>query len=226
MNDISRSKDDRRNDEESKRENGMPGGGKGRRDEVGRSGVYPMSGPHPAGNAELKEQAAWGQGERGAAGYEDHGGSELTLDSGQLLGGLNVGPGGEPQRQPPQTEAERDVPHEEWREFLDSFSRQHLDWLVTVELVTGTGRLVAIEERPLQGISFDRADDKERAYIQVGGTPDEHFTHIVDTPTSLRFEQTQTGAHEGVEITSADGTITVVRFRSAMRPEALDGIAA
>jgi len=39
---------------EKKRASGLPGGGGGRKDEVGRSGVYPMS----------------GQGERGAAGYK------------------------------------------------------------------------------------------------------------------------------------------------------------
>jgi hypothetical protein len=65
------------NDEQ--RESGMPGGGKGRRDEVGRSGVYPVSGPHPpSGDAPLHGMASWGQGERGAAGYEDHGDSEIT----------------------------------------------------------------------------------------------------------------------------------------------------
>jgi hypothetical protein len=34
---------------EKERESGLPGGGSGRKDEVGRSGVYPMSGPHPQG---------------------------------------------------------------------------------------------------------------------------------------------------------------------------------
>jgi hypothetical protein len=57
----------------------LPGGGAGGKDEVGRSGVYPMSGPHPSGNAEIRGQTSWGQGERGAAGYEDHGSSELNL---------------------------------------------------------------------------------------------------------------------------------------------------
>lgn len=64
-----------------KRESGWPGGGAGRRDEVGRSGVYPMSGPHPPGDAPLVEQACWGQGERGAAGYEDAGESELMIEN-------------------------------------------------------------------------------------------------------------------------------------------------
>jgi hypothetical protein len=62
---------------QQKQESGMPGGGQGRVDEVGRSGVYPASGPHPSGNAELRDMASWGQGERGAAGYEDSGTSEV-----------------------------------------------------------------------------------------------------------------------------------------------------
>ena len=70
-----------------KSESGLPGGGAGRKDEVGRSGVYPMSGPHPPSDAEIRGQASWGQGERGAAGYEDHGSSELSYEGGQVLGG-------------------------------------------------------------------------------------------------------------------------------------------
>ncbi len=66
-------------DKLDKRESGVPGGGAGRRDEVGGSGVYPMSGPHPKGDAPVITPAAWGQGARGAAGYEDHGESELYL---------------------------------------------------------------------------------------------------------------------------------------------------
>jgi len=71
-------------------ESGLPGGGAGRKDDVGRSGVYPASGPHPPGNAEIREQASWGQGERGAAGYEDHGSSELSYQGGQVLGGYSA----------------------------------------------------------------------------------------------------------------------------------------
>ncbi len=50
-----------------------------RRDYVGRSGVYPASGPWPQENAPVQGEASWGQGERGAAGYEDSGRSELPL---------------------------------------------------------------------------------------------------------------------------------------------------
>ena len=66
---------------ENQRESGMPGGGAGRKDEVGGSGVYPMSGPHPAGDAPIVGQTGWGQGARGDAGYEDHGESQIITQT-------------------------------------------------------------------------------------------------------------------------------------------------
>ena len=58
--------------EEAQRESGRPGGGQGRVDVVGESGVHPMSaGPTLGGRAEIRTMAEWGQGARGAAGYED-----------------------------------------------------------------------------------------------------------------------------------------------------------
>src|SRR5580765_6169275 len=83
--------------ENARRESGEPGGGQGRRDEVGPTGVYPMSSGIPEGkHLEIRTPASWGQGERGAAGYEDSGGSELIYRDGQVLGGTTAGPGGEP----------------------------------------------------------------------------------------------------------------------------------
>jgi hypothetical protein len=75
---------------DQRRESGEPGGGEGRADVVdsGRYGVDP--------NAPESIQNAYGQGARGAAGYQDSGGSELTMRDGQLLGGLTAGPNGEP----------------------------------------------------------------------------------------------------------------------------------
>ena len=78
-----------RESDEARRESGLPGGGAGRRDEVGPTGVYPMSGGLPPGkHPEIRTPASWGQGERGAAGYEDSGRSGLVWKDGQLLGGL------------------------------------------------------------------------------------------------------------------------------------------
>jgi putative phosphoribosyl transferase len=65
-------------------ESGLPGGGRGRRDEVGGSGVHPASaGPAPPGSV-IRTQAAWGQGDRGAAGAADTGPSELFFYPAEL----------------------------------------------------------------------------------------------------------------------------------------------
>jgi CheY-like chemotaxis protein len=66
-------------DEERKRESGLPGGGKGRRDVIERTGVYPVSASEGASpDAQIHGEMSWGQGERGAEGYYDHGESEIT----------------------------------------------------------------------------------------------------------------------------------------------------
>ncbi len=46
-------------------------------EEAGGSGVYPMSGPMPKGDAPVRGEEAWGQGPAGEAGYEDSGSSEI-----------------------------------------------------------------------------------------------------------------------------------------------------
>jgi hypothetical protein len=109
--------DNRKTPDDAPRESGMPGGGKVRRDEVGQSGVYPMSAGIPKGkHLEIRTPASWGQGDRGAAGYEDAGGSELVWRDGQLLGGTTAGPNGEPTidihggDRPPTEDKDRDEP--------------------------------------------------------------------------------------------------------------------
>jgi hypothetical protein len=113
----------------------------------------------------------------------------------------------------------------EWIVFLDGFSRQHEGWLASIVVATADGKLTEVVNRRLKGVSIDHADGKQRAYVEVGDTPDECLTHVVDSPTRIRFKRTRMGAHQGLEIVSADGSTTIVRFRSAMLPEMLDGIA-
>jgi hypothetical protein len=93
-------------------ESGEPGGGAGRRDEVGGSGVYPASAQNAPADAELQNQASWGQGERGAAGYEDSGPSELYFYESELRAaeqaerGQNQQRGASQQRNPSEQQGE------------------------------------------------------------------------------------------------------------------------
>jgi hypothetical protein len=81
---------------DERRESGQPGGGQGRRDEVGGSGVYPKSAGDIPEDAVIRTPQQWGQGDRGAEGYQDSGGSELIPQGDQLLGGLTSDPSGRP----------------------------------------------------------------------------------------------------------------------------------
>jgi hypothetical protein len=90
-NDSTRGKGARRSAASDKRESGEPGGGQGRRDEVGISGVYPPGAENIPGDAEVRMSGSWGGGD-----YNESGGSELVYRDGQVLGGLTAGPDGAP----------------------------------------------------------------------------------------------------------------------------------
>ena len=62
----------------ARNESGLPGGGVGRMETPGRTGIYPVSADQGAsGDAPVQGEEAFGQGDRGEAGYQDSGGSEI-----------------------------------------------------------------------------------------------------------------------------------------------------
>ena len=59
-------------DDEENRESEQPVGGQGRGEEVGASGVYDVfSREGGSGNAEIRGEMWWGEGERRDEGYEE-----------------------------------------------------------------------------------------------------------------------------------------------------------
>ena len=120
----------------------------------------------------------------------------------------------------------REIPREEWTEFLDSFSRQHEGWLVTVEVLgEEIGAQMEAEGKPLEGITAKLKNGGEDSIsIIVGRTPAEHITHNIQSPTHVRIQQAENGADIALQIESSDGETTLVRLRSVMLPEMVDGI--
>ena len=120
----------------------------------------------------------------------------------------------------------REIPREEWAEFLDIFSRQHEGWLITIEVLGAEiGAQVEAEGKPLEGITAElKGDGDDLISITVGLTPAEHVTHNITAPTHVRIEQAENGADMALQIKSSDGATTLVRLRSAMLPEMVDGI--
>jgi len=120
----------------------------------------------------------------------------------------------------------QEIPRTEWRTFLDSFSRQHEGWLATLEVFgADVGTQKEGRELPLAGVSLSsRGDETEAISIDLGTTPDEHVSHAISEPTAVWLEQTEEGANAALEIEVADGTKTLLRFRSPMPAEFVDGV--
>lgn len=120
----------------------------------------------------------------------------------------------------------KQIPKNEWPKFFDSFSRQHEGWLVTLEIfATEIGAQVEEHELTFEGIVDERdGGSGNQIIIMLGAAPDDHITHTVTGPTNVSLEQTEEGADVGLAITSEAGPVALLRFRSAMLPEMVDGV--
>lgn len=120
--------------------------------------------------------------------------------------------------------ARRDIPRDNWRTELDSFSRQHEGWIVRVDVTDASGNhRVEAENLPLQGVSTDSPNNRT-VEIMVGEQADDHVTHEIARPVSIAIEQTDGGAERALCIKGDDGSTTVVEFRAPARPEQVDGV--
>jgi hypothetical protein len=119
----------------------------------------------------------------------------------------------------------REIPREEWSTFFDAFSRQHEGWLASVEILgMEIGAQEEAHELQLVGITAESKHGEDTISIIIGENPKDHVTHTVVAPTHVRLEQAESGAHQALQIESADGEVTLIRFRSAMLPEMVDGV--
>lgn len=203
----------------TRQNSGVPGGGRGRKDVVRGSGVYPVSGPLPRGKAPIRTEAAWGQGSRGAAGYEDSGSSELNLPprrgrtQATARHGATTGRRQSPGQ--PSGMADREIPRDQWRRFFDAFSRDHDGWIARVE-VAEKGRRSGEETRrmPLHGITVDtKPGARNTTSIILGLQPNVHLTHMITKTKQIVFNE----GEQEIRIESSDGDQTIVHFEAPRR---------
>jgi hypothetical protein len=119
----------------------------------------------------------------------------------------------------------RPIARESWAAELDSFSRQHEGWLVSIRTRMPDGAVaVDAHDLPLQGVSEMEPGTNDIA-IAVGDT-DNHLTHGVHDAIALRIDLTTDQADRALVIDAKDGSRTSVEFRSPMRVEDVDGLPA
>ena len=119
----------------------------------------------------------------------------------------------------------QEIPRDEWTTFLDTFSRQHEGWLSSLEILgTDIGAQQEVLNLPLEGISVSRNSVPETIAISLGNDEEDHVTHTITNPTRIWLEQTSEGANAALEIESADEVKTLLRFRSALLADMVDGV--
>jgi len=119
----------------------------------------------------------------------------------------------------------QEIPRDEWTTFLDTFSRQHEGWLSTVEILgADIGAQQEVLNLPLEGISASRDSVPQTIVISLGNNAEDHVTHTITNPNRIWLQQTSQGANAALEIESADQVKTLLRFRSALPADMIDGV--
>ncbi len=106
----------------------------------------------------------------------------------------------------------RDIPEEQWEEFLDSLSREHTFDSVTVQVSDpDMGYQIEMTRLPLVGVSADlKAGGGPRIEVIVGRTEFDHTTHSIAEPKAVRVEEDDQGEPAVLEVESAGGSKTLV----------------
>ena len=113
-----------------------------------------------------------------------------------------------------------DIARRDWHQFLHHFTRLHSGAIITMN-VSGDefGHYDAIVGEALRGINKD--GDDVLIHLDARRRSD-HLGHRVLNARAIRLRQTGEGKDSALEIDAADGSQTVVRFRSPMLPELLE----
>ena len=119
----------------------------------------------------------------------------------------------------------REVTRNEWTDFFDVFSKQHEGWIASLEILGDqVGAQTEAIELPFEGISVSTEDEPQSLVINLGRTADDHVSHTVERPQHVWLRQTEEGANDSLEIVEEGNQKTLLRFRSPMLPELVDGI--
>ena len=120
-----------------------------------------------------------------------------------------------------------EVPTDSWPQTLNEFTSTHEGWLVSLDVFNSEiGAQPEIDELPLVGIWMDRIDRDRSITISAARSAGDHISHTIRDAKRVQIERTDEGADAALEVESGDGTKTILRFRSAGRPDVIDGFVA
>ncbi len=99
----------------------------------------------------------------------------------------------------------------QWKQFFDEESRDKLDWLTKVEVLSpDNGVQILSEGLPLSGLTYENKDDSPQIEILVGKNTAHHQSHNILAPTKIYFRRADENSGGTIEIEEADGTKTLI----------------
>ena len=110
-----------------------------------------------------------------------------------------------------------EIQKQNWKNFLNDLSREKLNWLTKIEVISDeTGAQVLTEGLPLGGLTFEGKEGKETIEIMVGNGTENHQTHNIPAPEKIYFRQITDSQNGTIEIEDAGGTKTLIHLIQSM----------
>lgn len=110
----------------------------------------------------------------------------------------------------------REIVYDQWQPFFNDFTQLHQGKHVNVETLGGGD--FGVKSRwcglPLVGIvsAHPTTGDDEWIEVIARDSPDAHATHSIVKPSKVHLAEEENGRAIALEIESADGSVTMIRF--------------
>ena len=110
----------------------------------------------------------------------------------------------------------REVPVEQWRPFLDQFSRAHRGRRLSVETPRpDIGFQPNLRGLPLIGVTAEPNPDGTTSIEIMAGAPEAYMSHTIERPTRVREAEWGDGTSAALQIEAEGGWTTLVRVGPA-----------
>jgi len=121
----------------------------------------------------------------------------------------------------------RQIEPDQWKAFLEEFSRRHQGTVVAIEVADPeSGKQSEVRAMPFVGITFEtNGSEADTIEVLAGTETEDHVEHTIFRPKAIYHKEAaglisdEVNRDEILEITSADDPpITYLRFRHVNHP--------
>ena len=120
----------------------------------------------------------------------------------------------------------REITSQARADFLEAFSRRHENWLVELKTFDReSSKEISSRDMRLKSISAEpKGENQGEMIVIVCDDEITELSQLIRNPSGVIVTITEAGAEESLEIYS-EQLLVVVKFRSAVLPELVDGVA-